>query len=263
MDLSELKTGIFYQEDRHPWECARLEIIRFLMAKVLRGKNQKNGIVLDIGCGDIFIINSLAKFFPGFTFYGIDSAFNDAIKKEYQKHALPNIRLHSDMDDASAGIKDTADIVLLLDVIEHIENDLSFLKRLAQNKVISGHTKLIVTVPAFQFLFINRDKFLRHYRRYNNKLLASTLHESGIQVDRAGYFFFLLLLPRFFQVLFEKIFKIYSKDPGIGNYKKKPVIDTMMKFIMLADFKICWFLLKLGIRLPGLTDFALCQKRAS
>jgi SAM-dependent methyltransferase len=80
-----------------------------------------------------------------------------------------------------------ADIVLLMDVIEHIEDDVFFVKDIA-DKVKPG-TSFLITVPAFQFLFSGHDSFLKHCRRYNISQLESCLEKAGLKVLKSRYYF--------------------------------------------------------------------------
>ena len=76
-------------------------------------------------------------------------------------------------------------VVLALDVIEHIENDGSALKSIHDLLCQDGH--LILPVPAFQSLWSAHDTLNHHYRRYRKKPLITLLQESGFQVQYASY----------------------------------------------------------------------------
>ena len=60
-----------------------------------------------------------------------------------------------------------------LDVIEHIDEDLSAVKEL--NRILKPGGRLILTVPAFQFLWTNHDLALHHKKRYMRNTSASTI----------------------------------------------------------------------------------------
>ena len=82
-------------------------------------------------------------------------------------------------------------MVLLLDVLEHVEDDEGFLSQLRRSPLVGAGTLLLVTVPAHQRLFGSHDAFPRHYRRYDPKRLAERLAAAGFRVERAGEFFLL------------------------------------------------------------------------
>ena len=109
--------------------------------------------VLDIGCGDAFFLDTLSKMIPNIKAYAIDTAFTDeSIKYFEEKYSNSSIKFYQNIDDANLDNIE-ADIVLLLDVIEHIEDDVAFLKYLKSKSFIKTNTNFIITIPAFQSLF--------------------------------------------------------------------------------------------------------------
>ena len=84
----------------------------------------------------------------------------------------------------------------LFDVLEHIEDDSHFIIQL--NKAISKNGILIITVPAYSWLFSDFDISIGHFRRYTKKSLTSLLVKNGFQVTYSQYFFAFLILPSFF-----------------------------------------------------------------
>lgn len=82
------------------------------------------------------------------------------------------------------------DVIVAMDVVEHLEDDVGALKWMASGLVPGGH--LIVSVPAHQWLFSDHDRVLGHFRRYTKKSLLAAL-PADLGVVRAGYFNSLLL----------------------------------------------------------------------
>jgi SAM-dependent methyltransferase len=85
------------------------------------------------------------------------------------------------------------DSILLVNVLEHIENDKSALKMLFGALNTGGH--LLIYVPALPFLFSNFDELVGHYRRYTRVGLAQILSEAGFQISYISYIDFLGILP--------------------------------------------------------------------
>ena len=85
------------------------------------------------------------------------------------------------------------DTILLVNVLEHIENDKSALKMLFGALNTGGH--LLLFVPALPFLFSKFDELVGHYRRYTRANLAHSLTEAGFQIRDNRYFDFLGVLP--------------------------------------------------------------------
>ncbi|MBA3664192.1 MAG: class I SAM-dependent methyltransferase [Bacteroidetes bacterium] len=248
---------------RHPWELARFEIVNSLLKDVI--KNDPNYNVLDIGCGDIFFISKLSSLYPQTNFYAIDIAFTDDIISKLKKVAAgQNIFLFKSLDEANFHLKKPADLVLLLDVVEHIEDDKGFLKSLHDNKGINNDTHVMITVPAYQGLFCSHDHFLGHYRRYTNTTLLNTLNECGFKKEKLGYFFSTLIGPRIIQVIKEKIIKpdLGKETTGLVEWNKGAGFTNFVKNILLFDYNVYKVIKKItGLSLPGLSNYILCKKR--
>lgn len=80
-----------------------------------------------------------------------------------------------------------ADLVLLMDVLEHVDDDTALLREYVQ-KVPSG-CRFLITVPAFEFLWSGHDDFLEHRRRYTLPHLEDVVRNSGLTVARGSYYF--------------------------------------------------------------------------
>ena len=102
----------------------------------------------------------------------------------------------SDRDDSEGGKpvlyrRDTGptdcDLVLMMDVLEHVDNDVGLTRHYA-TKVPSG-AHFLVTVPAFRFLWSGHDVFLEHKRRYRLSEIEAAMVGAGLQVVRGAYYF--------------------------------------------------------------------------
>ena len=80
-----------------------------------------------------------------------------------------------------------ADLVLLMDVLEHVDDDLALLKEYVE-KVPAG-AQFLITVPAFSFLWSGHDVFLEHKRRYRLREVEKVANQAGLVVIRGCYFF--------------------------------------------------------------------------
>lgn len=141
--------------------------------------------VLDAGCG-------VGNFFSALTErielgVGIDlSPVNIAdARQRFAQHR--NIRfLQADLDEQADVLRNERfDTVVCLDVLEHIEDDLSLLTRLTQIVEPGGH--VLVKVPACPWLFGSVDIASDHYRRYNRPMLRRLAEQSGLEVTRLRY----------------------------------------------------------------------------
>jgi 2-polyprenyl-3-methyl-5-hydroxy-6-metoxy-1,4-benzoquinol methylase len=102
----------------------------------------------------------------------------------------------SDRDDSEAGKpvlyrRDTGptdcDLVLMMDVLEHVDDDRGLLRHYAAKVPAGAH--FLVTVPAFRFLWSGHDVFLEHKRRYRLGEIEAAMRDAGLQVVRGAYYF--------------------------------------------------------------------------
>src|SRR5581483_7335569 len=80
----------------------------------------------------------------------------------------------------------SADCVLAGDVLEHVSDDLGLLKSLRE--ALRPGALLVVTVPAYEFLWSGEDYVSEHVRRYTRGRLKRVLRSAGFELVRCGYF---------------------------------------------------------------------------
>lgn len=252
MDLKEANKV----QGRHPWEIARWRIVVGMMKKYVVGGRKT---ILDIGCGDAFCLAELHKAFPRNSYYGVDTHFTSEFM-EKQKAANDALHLTDDLERVQT---EKVDVVLLMDVLEHIPDDGAFLRALLSLPYVKDQTVFFVTVPAFQWLFVSRDAFLEHYRRYEYKSLRNLLHTSGYKVQQQGYFFFSLLLVRCVEAITEKRLGTGKRKlKGIGQWKAGLLETNMLVNLLLLDYFVTSLLSRVKVLIPGLSIYCICSKRA-
>ena len=257
IDLRE--SAVWQTGNRHPWEQARLAIVQKILCDNI--DKRKGQTLLDIGCGDSYVIRRLAKRFSTLAYIGVDTAFTPdiiAMRKKVTLQSNLTISFYprlSLLDNKNI----TADFLLLLDVIEHIADDAAFLLDLGRRAFVKPHSLLLITVPAFGWLYSTHDQFLGHYRRYTLTNLKHCANKSGWQVINSGYFFSSLLILRTLQVLKEKI-GFVNKAKGVSNWKASKTLDKAIIKLLYADFHVSSYLSSKGWNMPGLSTFALCKK---
>ncbi len=261
MDLRE-RDNIRAITTRHPWELAREKIIEQLIGTSL----VQGDVIVDIGCGDLFLLQALnSKFGNQIYYYAVDIALDDQeVESLQEQNSKKNIFVYNSIEKMQNDIYGQAKIILLLDVIEHIEDDVDFLTELTKRPFLSEQTNIIITVPAYQCLFSLHDKFLGHYRRYTNNSLIETINKSGLEKIQAGYFFTSLVIVRALQSLIEKITHKKETDvtTGLVTWTRGKTLTHLIKNVLLFDYSISRLAKKLKINLPGLSNYLICQKRA-
>jgi hypothetical protein len=260
MDIKELKVVAKNTEKRnHPWEYARCKVIFDILKPYINKFSEKLN-VLDIGCGDLFFLNQFCKEFPGFHPVAIDTAFDDKLICSLRnKHHGLTVDFYRNVQDVKL-MEGQVNIVFLLDVIEHIENNRDFLEFLFQQTYIGKNSLFVITAPAFNNLFSEHDKWLGHYRRYSQKELKRTVEDAGFQYIKGGYFFFTLLLVRFIQKYLEILLRKTDKEvKGIGDWHRGKISSFLYEKFLLGDYHVTKLFLVMGIKVPGLSTYIVCK----
>lgn len=245
MDLIE-KTE---NQRRHPWEISRGSCI----LKILQ-KNGQEADYADIGAGDKYFSLELRAITTGKVF-AVDNGYKNEKSEEDGIICLNEVSI---LENSSL------DCIVMMDVLEHIENENEFLKSVLDKLRPGG--RILLTVPAMQYLFSFHDVFLKHYRRYDRKQLFELLFKNGITIEQSHYFYSVLFVQRCLSVVIEKYFPNKNrKNVGIGRwrYNKNSFITRLLVLILNLDFSLNKLLCKYHVYLPGLSLLAVCRKKHS
>jgi 2-polyprenyl-3-methyl-5-hydroxy-6-metoxy-1,4-benzoquinol methylase len=168
-------------QEEHWWFKARREILSSVFGSLALPADAE---ILEIGCGTGGNLAMLGTF-------GHVSGIE--MREEAVQYARNTTGL-----DVSVGylpdnihIKQKFDLICMLDVVEHIEDDKQALSAL--NSMLKPGGRVVITVPAYQWLFGKHDKLLHHFRRYSRKSLRKLMGESNIEIAKISYFNTLLL----------------------------------------------------------------------
>jgi hypothetical protein len=260
MDLVEAAAGGFEQESRHPWERARLALASRLIRE--HASLAEGDVVLDIGCGDTFVAESLARQYPRVQFHAVDSAFTpELIGFLARRLTVPNVSLSASLDDVPAG--QAASLVLLMDVLEHVSDDRGMLRGVVEGRLSDASTRFLITVPAYAALFCSHDRFLGHYRRYSYEGLSALLAHAGLSAVVGGHLFASLVPVRLAQVVAEWLVPPAGEPPsGLATWRGGEVAGRLLSGLLEWDGRLALALLRIGVQLPGLSTFAICRTSA-
>jgi SAM-dependent methyltransferase len=248
MDIKEF-SGFTPVEERHFWEQSKLAFIKRKILKYCPAPE----VIADIGCGDGITILALSKLFPESSFWGIDSALTTDLADQIHRR-FGGVKCALATDISALDHRKEIDLILLLDVLEHVENPGSFLDKIVPR--LSGEGVMIISVPAYQRLFSAHDVFLGHYRRYNHAELIELLKRETIEIVESGYFFFSLLGIRFLQMIRRKI-----PQGKKALEVRSGMLNKMFAAALKVDILAGEGCRKFGIVLPGLSCYAVCRKR--
>ena len=149
--------------------------------------------------------------------------------------------------------KTEADLALFMDVIEHVDDDISLLRSYVSNLRKGAH--VLITVPAFQFLFSGHDLFLEHRRRYTLPRVEAVVREAGLEVVKGSYFFAIICPIAVVQRLAQKVVnKSQLATPKSSLKKHMPIVNGALKLLNALELPLLPF-----NRLVGLTVFCLAR----
>ncbi len=246
MDLREAASA---QGLRHPWEIARCRALERILR---RARLPAAARVLDVGCGDGYAGQQLFARCGFGSLVGLDTG----LSPEQCAAVAGPVRLVRERE-ALAG--ERFDLLLLLDVIEHVPDDDGFLRSLVDDFLVPGGLVLI-TVPAFQILYSQHDVFLEHYRRYSAARLAALVRTVGLEVVRRGSLFGSLLLPRALVSLREQLLgPPRGGTRGLADWSHGVFLQRLVAAALELDNR-CMLAAADIAPLPGLSLWTLCAK---
>lgn len=146
--------------------------------------------------------------------------------------------------------------VVLLDVLEHIEDDEKFLLEL--NRILREDGQLFLTVPAFQYLYSSFDKEVGHFRRYTLASLEEKMVRNGFIIDYKSYFFSFLPLPILIGRFLVNKFKKKSKRKSTGHMKKSGLIGGLLQALLWPE----QVMIKKKLKIPFGSSCLIIAKKA-
>lgn len=207
----EMQDNLLQVEDGSWWFEYRAKVI-ITLAKMFF---ERDAMTIDIGGGNGYTTSVLMK-----------NGFRVGLV-EPNIHACKNARRRG-IDTVCCGIVSdetisdgSVDQCMLLDVLEHIQDDEAFL-RLIHKKQKSGGGRLLLTVPAHDYLWSSEDDYAGHWRRYSKRALEAVLVKAGYQIEYVSYFFCFLILPIFIlRVMFEKLHIIHRREERSAEERRE------------------------------------------
>jgi SAM-dependent methyltransferase len=221
----------FYEiEDKHWWFVARRTIINYL---VTHSCNLQQGArMLDVGCGTGAVLAGLSKLYDT---YGIDTS---EVAIEYcRKRGLANVYACNLENFPHSSLH--FDLIMMLDVIEHTDDELGTLHQAYDRLTPEG--RILLTVPAYQFLWGPHDVMNKHKRRYTRKRLKIIMEQSGFVIEKLSYMnsilFPLALVQRGIQSFSaQRHKKLLVIPPASINNLLKSIFTVEMHLLRVLSF---------------------------
>ncbi len=172
-------------ESFHWWFVVRKKLLKSILSSI---NVPINGVTLDIGCGVGSNLRALGL--AGlYKTVGLDRSFY-ALSLAKSHLNLPLI--NGDLNQLPVRSKSFG-LIIAMDILEHLEDDANGIRELY--RVLKNEGTLILTVPAFGFLWGIQDVVTGHKRRYSRKEILVKLRQGGFTILRSSYFNFFLFFP--------------------------------------------------------------------
>lgn len=185
------------REESYWWHTGRMNIIDKQLDRLFGDEINLN--ILNIGCGTGGTIKTLEKY-GNVTNVDISSEALKLLKTKGYSGKL--------VKDHKLPFKDgTFDLVIALDVLEHINQDRLSLDE--WRRVLKNDGKALITVPAYEFLWSGHDISLHHQRRYTRGRLVWDLKKSSFEAIKSSY---MITFSFFLVVGFRMLYKITKKQ---------------------------------------------------
>jgi SAM-dependent methyltransferase len=176
----------FEMEDRHWWFVGRREIFLRILDQEFLPRRGSDASVLDVGCGTGTMLGYLSRYGAA---QGVDASA-EAVRFCRER----GVQAVHQAAGASLPFESASfDLVTALDVVEHVDDDLMLLREL--RRVTRAGGMLLVSVPAYQFLWGLQDEISHHRRRYRATMLRERMAQTGWRIHRLSYFNTFLFPP--------------------------------------------------------------------
>ena len=162
----------------HWWFLARGRILETAIRRVVRPPHKAR--ILEVGCGTGHNLAMLK------TFGKVEASELDRCARALANKRLPRNVKEARLPDLSMFERNAYDLVALLDVLEHVPDDLASLR--AIQKRLKPGAALLLTVPANPWMWSAHDAAHHHFRRYTKKQLQELLVRAGFEVQFLSYF---------------------------------------------------------------------------
>lgn len=234
----------FYEvEQKHWWFVARQRIVEDLIRR--RIGLAPGSSVLDVGCGTGAILAMLSKQFEA---YGTDTSplaielcgkrgLKNSFQCTLESFPHPDLRFN---------------LITLLDVIEHIDDDLTVLQQ-ARDYLKPGGSVLL-TVPAYQWLWSRHDDLNHHKRRYTKAGFAEVLDRAGLKPTLLSYYNTLLFPAAL-------VGRIVQKASGSTNDTTLTIPPSLLNSLLTTLFSFERHLLDMAPLPFGLSLIAIAKPK--
>lgn len=227
-----------HSEDQHWWYVAKRRVVSDSLERF-----GTEGRCLDIGCGGGAMLLEAGSSMPSF---GIDLS-GQALDHAYSRGLKGLVKAEAGALPFSPG---SFSSVLLLDVLEHHARPDELLAEIRE--VLSPDGVLVVTVPAFQWMWSYADHVLGHYRRYTRAQLCNELATNGFTLRRVTYFHSWLLPVAW---TFRRLRTLLRATDSADDFSVPAPLNRLLLLMTRAEMKLLKkFDLPFGLSVLGIAS---------
>lgn len=233
-------------EDRYWYFQGRKEIIGGLLDQWMP-QDGRNLRILDVGCGTGLMLGKLKAM--GLNPVGADL---HTLSMQYCRKRMIEKLVRADVTNLPFP-DNSFDVILALDLIEHVEDDKGLLREF--HRVAAPGAKVLITVPAHPYLWSEHDEALHHYRRYRKKPFLRLLKHLRFRPLRYTYAIGILYYPI---VLFRLTQRLLKR--GINRPKThlidlpKPINSFLIRLLQLEGRLLRKMNLPVGLTILALVE---------
>jgi len=165
-------------DSTHWWYRARRDILADYLTRY--GKLPGEARILEIGCGTGHNLPMLAGFGT------VDAIEIDPAAREIASERLGKPVGAAPLPELPGIERGAYDLIAVLDVVEHIEDDVAALA--AMKSCLKPGGKILIAVPAHQWMWSAHDVVNHHHRRYSKGTLVSAIEKAGLRPRKLTYF---------------------------------------------------------------------------
>lgn len=201
-------------DERHWWYVARRKVLADLIRR--RVKPSAKARILEIGCGTGHNLAMLGEF------GSVDALEVDETARELAEQRLGKPVFSAPLPELSGIPAKQYDLVAAFDVVEHITDDRAAIGGIA--RLLKPGGKLVLTVPAHQWMWSAHDVVNHHQRRYSKGALKRLIEDSPLKLEAIGYFNSLLFPVAVAERLASKL---RGKEDADLSLPPKPLNQTL------------------------------------
>jgi SAM-dependent methyltransferase len=230
-------------EDTHWWFAARRSVLGALLDRLAGARRDLR--ILEAGCGTGGNLKMLER-------YGRVSAFEPDAEARAIAEGKSGLSVSAGtLPEGIPFARDAFDIVVALDVMEHVEKDQAGLAALGKELAPGG--RLIITVPAHGWMWSRHDEVHHHFRRYSYDELKTKLEKAGLRPITMTYFNS-ILFPLIAMV--RLVGKALGRQGAGDDHLPSPLLNRILKVLFSSEGRLIG-----RVRLPvGVSLLAVAER---